>query len=120
MDDFGPEVDLLTSIESGQAERRILEFAARGFIPLPPGELVRAVASIVCAQDSELSPLAEETFKSFDKSAFEAAVASKGVRGDQLDQVARHTTEAAVLEPLIRHRAVSNDTLAWLAERVPP
>jgi len=114
-----PEVDLLSSIENGKAERRILEFAARGFIPLPPGELVRAVGSILAMGDPELVPLAEETYKTFDHAALISAVASDGIRGEQLDQIARRTEEAKVLEPLIRHRAVPDATLAWLAERIP-
>ncbi len=61
-----PELDLLAAIESGQAPRRILEFAARGFVPLSPGDLVRAVGSILASGDPELVPLCEETFRTFD------------------------------------------------------
>ena len=62
-----PDLDILAAIESGQAPRRILEFAARGFVPLSPADLVRAVASIVAFGDLELVPLCEETFRSFDR-----------------------------------------------------
>ncbi|MBL8112445.1 MAG: hypothetical protein JNK60_06140 [Acidobacteria bacterium] len=115
-----PEVELLESIETGQAPRRILEFAARGFVPLPPGELVRAIGSILSLQDPELGPLAEETFRGFDPAALQAALASDGVRAEQIDAIARRTTEDKVLEPLIRHRGVSDETLGWLAERIGP
>ena len=54
-----PEVDLLTSIERGEAPRRILEFAARGFVPLPPSELVRAIATILSSDDAELGTIVE-------------------------------------------------------------
>ncbi len=74
MSSAGPDVDLLAAIESGQAPRRILEFAARGFVPLPPGELVRAIATILATGDAELTPLAEDTFKTFDAAAFSSAV----------------------------------------------
>lgn len=112
--------ELLLSIEAGEAPRQILEFAARGFVPLPPDELVRAVASIVTSGDPELAGLCEETFRRFEPKALIEAVASHGVRADQLDAIARRTTDASVLEPLIRHRGVGSDTLAWLAERIEP
>lgn len=120
MSSAGPDVDLLAAIESGQAPRRILEFAARGFVPLPPGELVRAIGTILAAGDPELVPLAEETFKTFDDAAFSSAVSSDGVRTEQLDVLARRVTDPKVLEPLIRHRVVGDETLAWLAERIGP
>ena len=103
-----PEVDLLTSIERGEAPRRILEFAARGFVPLPPSELVRAVGTILASGDAELGPLAEETFKGFSPEDLKRSVLSDHVRPEQLDVIARRTSAEAVLEPLIRHHSVSN------------
>lgn len=113
-----PEADLLSTIETGTAPRRILEFAARGFVPLPPPELARALATIIASGDAELAPLAEQSWAGFDESALLGAVAMPSSRPEQLDVIARRTTKASVLEPLIRHRAVSDETLAWLAERV--
>ena len=42
------------------------------------------------------------------------------MRAEQLDVVARRTTDAKVLEHLIQARTASHDTLAWLASRIPP
>jgi hypothetical protein len=116
--DVAPEGDLLTQIERGEASRQILDFAARGMIPLPPEDLVRALASILAFGDKDLAPVAEESFKAFDAGSLKDAVMSAGVRPEQLAVVARRTHDASVLEPLIRHRAVPDETLAWLAERV--
>jgi hypothetical protein len=116
--DVAPEGDLLTQIERGEASRQILDFAARGMVPLPPEELVRAIASILASGDEILAPVAEESFKAFDAHSLKDAVLSAGVRPEQLAVVARRTQDASVLEPLIRHRAVPDETLAWLAERV--
>jgi hypothetical protein len=115
-----PEVDLLSSIERGEAPRRILEFAARGFVPLPPGDLVRAVSTIIAGGDEELRGLGEETFRGFDEMALREAVASQSTRAEQLQVIAERTEQTPVLENLIRHRNVSDETLAWLAERVGP
>ena len=116
--DSASEADLLTLIERGEASPEILEFAARGMVPLPLEELVRAIASILASGDPRLAAYAEESFKALDAASLKSAVLSHGVRPEQLAVVARRTREPAVLEPLIRHRAVPDETLAWLAERV--
>jgi hypothetical protein len=116
--DASPESDLLAQIERGEATPQILDFAARGMIPLPPEELVRAIATIMASGDARLAAIAARSFKEFDAGSLKSAVLSPGVRTEQLAAVAQHTRDAFVLEPLIRHKAVSNETLAWLAERV--
>jgi hypothetical protein len=113
-------VDLLTSIENRTADRKILEFAARGFVPLAPSDLARAVATVLASGDDGLRAIAEETFRTFTAGVLAEAVLSEGVRGEQLDVIARHTKDPGVLEPLIRAREVTDETLAWLAERLPP
>jgi hypothetical protein len=115
-----PEVDLLEQIESGAAPRRVLEFAARGMVPLPPGELVRALATVILMRDSALTMLAEKSLKDCPPKAWSEAIASPGVRPEQLDVLARRTADPELLEPLIRHRAVRDGTLVWLAERIEP
>jgi hypothetical protein len=110
--------DLLGQIESGQASPEILDFVARGLVPLPPEELVRAVASVLAGGDAALVPTAEKTLEALDAADLKAAVLSPGIRPEQLDAIGRRARDASVLEPLIRHKAVPDDTLAWLAERV--
>jgi len=87
-------------------------------VPLPPDELVRAVASVLARGPAELAANAERSFGAFDAAALKAAVLGKGIRPEQLDVIARRTHDADVLELLIRHKAVPDDTLAWLAETV--
>jgi hypothetical protein len=120
MSSDGPDLDLLPSIECGQAPRRILEFAARGFVPLSPSDLVRAVGSILSQGDPELTALCEETFRSFDPEALLGAARTRETRPEQLDAIARRCQERAVLEGVIQHRAVADVTLVWLARRVMP
>lgn len=120
MSSDGPELDILAAIETGQAPRRILEFAARGFVPLSPADLVRAVGSILAQGDPELAALGEETFRSFDVEALLGAARSREARAEQLDAIARRAHERRVLEGVIQHRAVSDATLVWLARRVEP
>lgn len=110
--------DLLAQIEAGQAAPQILDFVARGLVPLPPEELVRAVATVLASGDATLAPEAEKTFAGFLADDVKTAVLSRGIRPEQLDAIARRSEDATVLEPLIRHKAVPDDTLAWLAERV--
>ncbi len=71
-----PESELLSQIESGTASGQVLEFAARGLVPLPPWELARAIATILSRSESTLAPLAEESFKELPAEALKDAVLS--------------------------------------------
>jgi hypothetical protein len=118
MSSDAPGLDILASIENGQAPRRILEFAARGFVPLSPAELVRAVGSMLAQGDPEFSPLCEETFRSFDVAAVLGAVRMPECRPEQLDAIARRTRERTVLEGILQHRSVATTTLVQLAGHI--
>ncbi len=120
MSSDGPGLDILASIENGQAPRRILEFAARGFVPLSPAELVRAVGSMLAQGDAELAPLCEETYRSFDVSAILGAVRMPETRPEQLDAIALRSRERRVLEGILQHRFVANSTLVRLARQIEP
>ncbi len=118
MSSDGPGFDILASIENGQAPRRILEFAARGFVPLSPAELVRAVGSMLAQGDAELSPLCEETFRAFDVSSLLGAVQMPETRPEQLEAIALRTHDRRVLEGVLRHRSVASSTLVRLARHL--
>ncbi len=114
------ESELLSQIESGTAPAQVLEFAARGLVPLAPSEIARALGSLLSRGESTLRALAEESFRELKADTLREAVLSSGVRPEQLDAIARRTEEAMVLEPLLRHKAVADETLAWLADRIDP
>ena len=115
-----PERDLLTQIEDGTAPAQVLEFAARGLVPLAPSEMARALGTLLARGEPTLRALAEESFKSLPVDALKEAVLSPGVKPAQLDVIARRTQDVSVLEPLIRHKEVPDETLAWLADRLEP
>jgi hypothetical protein len=120
MTSAAPESELLAQIEAGTAPAQVLEFAARGLVPLPPSELARVLGTLIAHGEPTLRKLAEESFREIPDAALREAVLSPGVRSEQLDAIARRTEDTAVLEPLIRHKAVGDETLAWLADRVEP
>ena len=120
MSSDGPGLDILASIENGQAPRRILEFAARGFVPLSPAELVRAVGSMLAQGDAELSPLCEETYRSFDISAVLGAVRMPETRPEQLEAISLRSRERRILEGVLQHRSVATSTLVRLARHIEP
>ncbi|MBK9966279.1 MAG: hypothetical protein IPP07_15790 [Holophagales bacterium] len=120
MSSDGPGLDILASIENGQAPRRILEFAARGFVPLSPSELVRAVGSMLAQGDAELLPLCEETFRTFDVPSLLGAVRMPESRPEQLDAISLRTHERKVLEGILQHRSVATSTLVRLARHIEP
>lgn len=120
MSSDGPGLDILASIENGQAPRRILEFAARGFVPLSPAELVRAVGSMLAQGDAELSSLCEETFRTFDVASLLGAVRMPEARPEQLEAISLRTRERKVLEGILQHRSVATSTLVRLARHIEP
>jgi hypothetical protein len=115
-----PESELLAQIEEGTAPPQVLEFAARGLVPLPPADLARVLATLLARGDPTLKALAEESFKDLPAAALKEAVLSPGVKPAQLDAIARRTQDVWVLEPLIRQKGVPDETLAWLADRIEP
>ncbi len=115
-----PVSELLAQIESGEAPAQVLEFAARGLIPLSPSEMARALGTILAKGEATLQALAEESFKALSAAALREAVTSDGVKPEQLDAIARRTSETEVLERLIRHKGIPDETLAWLADRIEP
>ena len=120
MSSDAPGLDILASIENGQAPRRILEFAARGFVPLSPSELVRAVGSMLAQGDAELLPLCEETFRTFDVPSLLGAVRMPESRPEQLEAISLRTHERKVLEGILQHRSVATSTLVRLARHIEP
>ncbi len=114
------ESELLSQIETGTAPGQVLEFAARGLVPLPPSDLARALGSLLARGEPTLRALAEESFKELKPDTLREAVLSSGVRPEQLDAIARRTQEITILEPLLRHKAVADETLVWLADRIDP
>jgi hypothetical protein len=82
--------------------------------------MARALATIFAEGETTLKALAEESFRQLPAAALREAVTSDGVKPEQLDAIARRSSEAIVLEPLIRHKAVPSETLAWLADRIEP
>lgn len=120
MSSDAPGLDILASIENGQAPRRILEFAARGFVPLSPAELVRAVGSMLSQGDVELLPLCEETFRSFEVASLLGAVRMPECKAEQLDAIALRSRDRKVLEGVLQHRSVATSTLVRLARHIEP
>jgi len=107
--------DLLAQIESGEVSAQILEFVARGLVPLPAEELVRAVASVIAGGDAALAPTAEATFRAFDAGSVRAAVLTKGIRPEQIGplQDIIITNQVRLLEaPLIVERLFENPRLS--------
>lgn len=120
MSSDAPGLDILASIENGQAPRRILEFAARGFVPLSPAELVRAVGSMLSQRDVELLPLCEETFRTFEVASLLGAVRMPECKAEQLDAIALRSRDRKVLEGVLQHRSVATSTLVRLARHIEP
>jgi len=103
-------------LEGGNREIGLL--VARGFMPLPPAELVPALAHLSVHADAELASSAIETLSDLDPKIVQDVV-DEGIDGQYLASIATHLAHPVVLEAVIRRRGVPRELLCQLARTVP-
>ncbi len=118
MSSDGPGLDILASIENGQAPRRILEFAARGFRPsLPGGARSGRRVDARTGRCRAVAPLRGDV-----PHVRRVVPSRRGAdAGDPAGAARSHrprTHERRVLEGVLQHRSVANSTLVRLARHI--
>jgi hypothetical protein len=110
--------DLVTLLRSRQAPIEIRRYAARGVLPLDATDRLRALIPVLRDSEPEIAATAGETFAQIPPDDLADFLLLPDVLPAEIDSIASRTDDVLVLERLMRHRNVSDATLADLARTV--
>jgi len=111
---------IIGHIESGSYPREVVLNVARGFLPLPQDDLIAVLSYLIAGGDPEIADIAEASLSDIPARAVHAFASNEAAPPAHLELLMRATTENAVLELLIRNRAVSDEAVAELALHAEP
>lgn len=111
---------VITLIESGVYPREVVMTIARGFLPLPQEDLVAVLAYLAGTADEEIAASARASMGEIPSRVVLDFAANESVDPGHLTRLLRATTDVAVLEVLIRNRAVPDFAVAELAAHAEP
>jgi hypothetical protein len=106
---------IIERIESGAYPREVLETIAAGFLPLPQEDLVAVLAYLTVTGDSGIAATARKSLGDVPPRTILAVASSETAAGGHLAYLAGATDDPAVLEALIRNRALPDDAVVRLA-----
>ena len=107
--------DLLSILRSAQAPPELRRFAAGRLLPLEPVDQVRALLAVVFDPEPEIALAAAQTLRQAAPDELAHFLQYSDPSGMELDVVARHSEDSFVLEQVVRHRNVADETLEGLA-----
>lgn len=110
--------DLITLLRSRQAPIEIRRYAARGVLPLDATDRLRALIAVLLDSEEEIAATAGETFAQIPPDELADFLLLPDALPAEIDSIASRTDDVIVLERLMRHRNVSDATLAALARTV--
>lgn len=105
-------------LRTGDAPRELRQFAARGLLPLDEDDQMRALLAVANDEDPDTSDAARERLSGTPPEEFSRFVRHAAPTGMELDVIARKTEDPLVLEQIIRHKNVADETLEQLAGTV--
>lgn len=110
--------DLVSLLRLGQAPVEVRQFAAKGVLPLDFADQLRALLVVLTDPDPAVAATARETLDEIPPDSIAGFLAGAGVTAAELDTAASRTEDVVVLERIIQHRNVSDETLTALARTV--
>ncbi len=110
--------DLVSLLRSRRAPIEVRRFAARGVLPLDASDQLRALLIVVDDPDPAVAAAARATLGEMPPDTIALFLAGPEASEAELAAAARVTDDGAVLERVVRHRNVSDATLAALARTV--
>jgi hypothetical protein len=110
--------DLLSLLRSGEAPAEIRGFAARNLLPLDAEGQMRALLAVLDDPEAEVAETARATLAALAPDALSVFLETADATGIEIDSIARCSEDGQVLERVIRHRNVDNQTLLRLARTV--
>lgn len=103
-------------IQSGQYPREVVMTIARGFLPLAQDENISVLAYLVAQPDQEVAKLASDSLKEIPSRSVVSFATNENASPLFLTMLTRATEDHAVLEALIRNRAVPDSAILELAQ----
>jgi len=116
--EFAAPDDIVSFLRSGQAPLQIRQFAARGLLPLDRDDQTRALLVVAEDEDEETAATARAALSEVGPDELSRFLLDGHPTEGELDGIARHTEDPFVLEQVIRHKDVSDETLDRLARTV--
>lgn len=111
---------VIQQIESGAVPREALLTFARGFLPLEQEDVIAVMAYLATSDDVDVAVLAGTTLAETPSRVVISVASNEKTSPDHLARLARASHDNAVLEALIRNRALDDATVAQLALHADP
>lgn len=108
---------IIQRLSEGVFPRETVEMIAGGFLPLPQAELVPVLAYLAVQQDTKIAPMAHTSLADIPSRIVYGFASDENAMPDHLVLLMRASQDAAILEGLIRNRAVPDDAIVELAGR---
>ncbi len=93
-------------------------FAARRLLPLDQEDQIRALLAVLEDREEPTRVAAEESFAATSPEELSRFLTVGAPTGQELDTLTRHTEDPLVLEHIIRHKNIADETLQVLARAV--
>jgi hypothetical protein len=113
----GP-LDLVAIVRSPESPRELRLFAARGILPLERDDRMRALLAVLTDEDAAIGTAARETFSQVPPDDIVRFIGEGSPSAFELDVISRSSEDPFVLERIVRHTDVSDETLLRLASDV--
>jgi hypothetical protein len=111
---------VISLIESSRYPRDVVMTIARGFLPLPQEDLVAVLAYLAGGGDEEVAAAARTSMGEIPSRVLLEFAAKETVEPSHLTRLMNASTDVAVLEALIRNRAVPDFAVVELAKHAEP
>lgn len=111
---------VIQQIESGSVPRDALLTFARGFLPLEQEDIVAVLAYLAGSDDDEIAALGKTTLAEMPSRVIIGVASNESAPPEHLARLARASHDNAVLEALIRNRALDDATVEQLAASADP
>jgi hypothetical protein len=111
---------VIEAIESGAYPREVVATIARGFMPLAQEELVAVLAYLGASDDAEIADLARNALLELPARIVLDFASDESLPADMLLRLVRVSSDAQVLEALIRNRNVPDSAIVALARAAEP
>lgn len=106
---------IIERIESGAYPREVLLTIAAGFLPLPQEDLVAVLAFLAIGDDEAIAAAARVSLAEMPSRVVVGFAQNDAVPPEQLKYLAHAMDDTAVLEALIRNRALPDEVVVQLA-----